>query len=162
MINHIKVFSVTVDLKVDDAAARFAEFIREYAHDTDITFTLRLPFDLSALNVGVTLHRDVTARITSRGKNGRAYAISWQPVEPGPLPSFSGTIFIGASETHEDQSIVTLDGHYHPPLGVVGEMFDALVGKRIAEASASDLMNRVAAYLGNVVVPVPCWTEYKV
>jgi hypothetical protein len=39
-------------------------------------------------------------------------------------------------------------------LGVAGEVFDALVGKHIAEASASDLMDRVAAYVGNVVVPV--------
>jgi hypothetical protein len=67
---------------------------------------LRAPFDLLAVNVGFTLHRDVTARITPLGQGGRAYAISWQPVEHGPFPSLSGTVFIGTSETDEDQSIL--------------------------------------------------------
>jgi hypothetical protein len=132
-MNHVNV-SVTVDRKVEEAAGRFEEFLREYAPETEMTFTLRAPFDLSALNVGFTLHRDVTARITPLAGGGRAYAIRWQPVEPGPFPSLSGTIFIGP--------------------GVAGEVFDALVGKHIAEASASDLMDRVAAFVGNVVVPM--------
>jgi hypothetical protein len=161
MITHITVFSVTIGRTVNETATRFAECLREYATDSEMNFTLRAPFDLSTCNLGLTLHRDVTARITPRGKNGRAYAIFWHPVEPGPFPLLSGTVFIGASETHEDQSIVTLDGHYHPPLGVVGEMFDALVGKHIAETSASDLMDRVAADLGNVVVPVSAFAFAK-
>jgi hypothetical protein len=152
-MNHINV-SVTVDRKVDEAAKRFEEFLREYAPETEMTFTLRAPFDLSALKVGFTLHRDVTARITPLAQGSRAYAITWQPVEPGPFPLLSGTIFIGPSETDSEGSILTLDGHYHAPLGVAGEVFEALVGKHIAEASASDLMDRVAAYVGNVVVPV--------
>jgi hypothetical protein len=152
-MNHINV-SVTVDRKVDAAAERLAEFLREFAPETEMTFTLRAPFDLSALNVGFTLHRDVTARITPLAQGGNAYAIAWQPVEPGPFPSLSGTVFIAASETNPEQSIVTLDGHYHAPLGVAGEVFDALIGKHIAEASATDLMERVAAYLDNVAAPV--------
>ena len=66
----------------------------------------------------------------------------------------SGTIFIAASETNPEESIVTLDGHYHAPLGIVGEVFDAIVGKHIAQASATDLMERVAAYVDNVLAPV--------
>jgi hypothetical protein len=152
-MNHINV-SVTVDRKIDEAAERFEEFLREFAPETEMTFTLRAPFDLSALNVGFTLHRDVTARITPLAEGDRAYAIGWQPVEPGPFPSLSGTIFIAASETNPEESIVTLDGHYHAPLGIVGEVFDAIVGKHIAQASATDLMERVAAYVDNVLAPV--------
>jgi hypothetical protein len=152
-MNHINV-SVTIDRKVDEATERFEEFLREFAPETEMTFTLRAPFDLSALNVGFTLHRDVTARITPLGAGGRAYAIAWQPVEPGPFPSLSGTIFVAASETNPAESIVTLDGHYHAPLGVAGEVFDAIVGKHIAEASATDLMGRVAAYVDGKVAPV--------
>jgi hypothetical protein len=151
-MNHINV-SVTVDRKVDEAVTRFEEFLREFAPETEMTFTLRAPFDLSALNVGFTLHRDVTARVTPLSENGRAYAIAWKPVESGPFPSLSGTIFIGESETNADESIITLDGHYHPPLGVAGEVFDALVGKHIADASATDLMDRVGAFVGNIIVP---------
>jgi hypothetical protein len=151
-MNHINV-SVTVDRKVDEAAIRFEQFLREYAPETEMNFTLRAPFDLTALNVGFTLHRDVTARITPLAQGGCAYAVAWQPVEPGPFPSLSGTIFIAASETSQGQSTVTLDGHYHPPLGVAGEVFDAVLGKHIAQASASDLIDRFGAYLGNVVAP---------
>jgi hypothetical protein len=156
-MNHINV-SVAVDRKVDEAAKRFEGFLREFAPETEMTFTLRAPFDLSALNVGFTLHRDVTARITPIDGAGRAYAIAWQPVEPGPFPSLTGTIFVAASETNPDQSIVTLDGHYHAPLGIAGEVFDAILGKHIAEASGTDLMERVGAYVGNVVVPVSDFT----
>jgi hypothetical protein len=152
-MNHINVSS-TVDRNVDEAAQRFEEFLREFAPETEMTFTLRAPFDLSALNVGFTLQRDVTARITPLGEARRAYAIAWQPVEPGPFPSLSGTIFIAASEADPKKSIITLDGHYHAPLGVAGEVFDALIGKHIAQASAEDLMERVGAYVGNVIVPV--------
>ena len=151
-MNHINV-SVTIDRKVEEASSRFEGILREYAPETEMTFTLRAPFDLTALNVGFTLHRDVTARITPLDQAGRAYAISWQPAEPGPFPSLNGTIFIAASETSEDQSSVTLDGHYHPPFGVAGEMFDALVGKHIADASAADLLDRIAAHVGDVVAP---------
>lgn len=152
-MNHINV-SVTVGRKVDETAKRFEGFLREFAPETEMTFTLRAPFDLSALNVGFTLHRDVTARITPLGEAGRAYAIAWRPVEPGPFPSLTGTVFIAASETNADESTVTLDGHYHAPLGLAGEVFDALVGTHIAQASATDLMGRVAAYIGDVVAPV--------
>jgi hypothetical protein len=38
-------------------------------------------------------------------------------------------------------------------LGVAGEVFDALVGKHIADASATDLMDRVGAFVGNIIVP---------
>jgi hypothetical protein len=38
-------------------------------------------------------------------------------------------------------------GHYDPPLGVVGEAMDALVGRRIAEASVHRFVSDVARYL---------------
>ncbi len=38
-----------------------------------------------------------------------------------------------------------LSGEYKPPLGVVGEAFDAVIGKRIAEATCSDAARDAAA-----------------
>jgi hypothetical protein len=38
-------------------------------------------------------------------------------------------------------------------LGVAGEVFDALIGTHIAEASVTDLLDRVGAHIGDVVVP---------
>jgi hypothetical protein len=74
-------------------------------------------------------------------------------VAPGPFPAFAGTLFITPSEAADRESIVTLDGHYHPPLGVAGDMFDALVGKHIAQASATDLLERISLYIDGVGAP---------
>jgi len=151
-MNHINV-SVTISRSADATVARLEDFLREYAPSAEMTFTLRAPFDISALNVGLTLHRDVTARFAPLGESRNAYAVAWQPVAAGPFPSFAGTIFITKSETDEDESIVTLDGHYHPPLGVAGDVFDAIVGKHIAQASATDLLERISMYIDSVVLP---------
>lgn len=152
-MNHINV-SMTVERSTDETLSRLASFLREYAPEAEMTFTLRAPFDISGLNVGLTLQRDVTARFAPLGNDRRAYAVAWQPAAAGPFPAFAGTIFITPSETQPDETIVTLDGHYHPPLGVAGDMFDALVGRHIAQASATDLLGRITLYIDNVVGPV--------
>ncbi len=151
-MNHVNV-SVRIGLTPDETMSRLASYLRENAPQAEITFTMRAPFDVSSLNVGVTLHREVTARFAPLGNNHRAYAISWQPAVAGPFPAFAGTIFVGASDTADNMSVVTLDGHYHPPMGVAGEMFDALVGKHIASASATDLLERIATHIDGADAP---------
>lgn len=49
---------------------------------------------------------------------------------------------LGGTETQLD-----LDGHYDPPLGLVGDAVDAVVGHRIAEASVQRFVSDVAAHL---------------
>jgi hypothetical protein len=145
-MNHINV-SVTVDQTTTETTTRLESFFAHYAPQAEMTFTLRAPFDIAALRVGLTLARDVTARVAPLGTDSHAYTIAWQPVEPGPFPAFAGTIFISPSDDEPSETIVTLDGHYHPPLGVAGDVFDALVGKHIAQASASDLLERISLYI---------------
>jgi hypothetical protein len=153
-MNHINV-SVTVDQTTNDTMSRLEAFFRHYAPQAEMTFTLRAPFDIAPLRVGLTLERDVTARIAPLGSDSHAYSIAWQPVQPGPFPAFAGTIFISPSDDMPNESIVTLDGHYHPPLGVAGDVFDAVVGKHIAQASASDLLERISLFIdaGDSVAP---------
>src|SRR5450631_2175559 len=115
-MNHVNV-SVTVAQTSNETKASLATFLQENAPEAEMTFTLRAPFDIAALNVGLTLHRDVTARITPLGDDDGAYAVAWQPAVAGPFPAFAGTIFISPSEADESVSILTLDGHYHPPFG---------------------------------------------
>jgi hypothetical protein len=47
-----------------------------------------------------------------------------------------------ASETQLD-----LEGHYEPPLGPLGKVIDAMVGRRIAEASVHQFLTDVAEYM---------------
>jgi hypothetical protein len=153
-MNHINV-SVTVAQTPVATMARLQSFFREYAPEAEMTFTLHAPFDIASLNVGLTLHRDVTGRIAPLGDDAHAYAIAWQPVAPGPFPEFAGTIFITTNDADANESIVTLDGHYHPPLGVAGDVFDAVLGKHIAQASAADLLERISLYVdGSILTEV--------
>jgi hypothetical protein len=145
-MNHINV-SMTTELSPDETVARLESFFREFAPQAEMTFALRAPFDIALLNVGLTLERDVTARFAPLGADRRAFAVAWQPVAAGPFPAFTGTLFIGAVEDNDRESILTLDGHYHPPLGVAGDVFDAFVGKHIAQASATDLLERISQYV---------------
>lgn len=151
-MNHINV-SVSIERTPAETVVRLRQFFREYAPEAEMTFTLRAPFDISALNVGLTLQRDVAARFVPLGDGERAFSVAWQPVEPGPFPAFAGTLFITPSDSVEGETILTLDGHYHPPLGVAGEMFDAFVGKHIAQASAADLLERISLSIDGVSAP---------
>ncbi|HUP21811.1 MAG TPA: hypothetical protein VNB06_02585 [Thermoanaerobaculia bacterium] len=72
--------------------------------------------------------------------------IEWQAAEsPGLFPLMKGQLEIyplTATETQLDFS-----GEYDPPLGVVGDAVDAVVGHRLAEASVQRFVADVGAYL---------------
>ncbi|MBV8298663.1 MAG: hypothetical protein JO083_03755 [Candidatus Eremiobacteraeota bacterium] len=64
--------------------------------------------------------------------------ISWEPRDGGPYPSFSGTL--SAAEDAIGWSRIEIDGTYKAPFGVAGAAFDAAVGRRIAQATAAELL----------------------
>jgi hypothetical protein len=72
--------------------------------------------------------------------------VSWEAANHPqffPLMSSVLTIYpLTAAETQLD-----FLGHYDPPLGLIGDALDALVGHRIAEASVHRFVNDVAQYL---------------
>lgn len=70
------------------------------------------------------------------------WAIAWKPKE-GLYPSFSGTLCVRA-DVNWDSGVLELQGEYEPPLGVAGAAFDAVIGKRIAEATAMTLLGDIA------------------
>jgi hypothetical protein len=74
------------------------------------------------------------------------WGIHWEPKGGGPYPTFDGTLTVRADETF-DKSILELDGQYAPPLGAAGLLFDAVVGRRIAELTARGLLQRVGSAL---------------
>jgi hypothetical protein len=74
------------------------------------------------------------------------WAVHWEPKGGGPYPTFDGTLVVRADETY-DRSVLELDGEYAPPLGAAGAIFDAVVGKRIAEFTARGLLGRIGSAL---------------
>lgn len=72
--------------------------------------------------------------------------IEWEAATlPRFFPVMKATLSIyplTASETQLD-----FLGHYEPPFGPMGKTMNAIVGKRVAEASVHRFLNDVAAYL---------------
>lgn len=74
------------------------------------------------------------------------WSVHWHPKDGGLYPDFDGTLTIRADETYAT-SILELEGTYEPPLGAVGVMFDAVVGSRIASATARELLRKLGGDL---------------
>jgi hypothetical protein len=67
------------------------------------------------------------------------YAVSWKDAQDGPYPHFSGTLEVESDEDY-GASWIALDGTYAPPGGIGGRVFDAMIGSRIADATARTLL----------------------
>jgi hypothetical protein len=74
------------------------------------------------------------------------YSVTWAPETNGPFPAFAGALAVERSACADRFGLI-MSGHYEPPLGVVGALFDAALGRRIARASARDLLRSIASYV---------------
>jgi hypothetical protein len=72
------------------------------------------------------------------------WQVRWTPEPGGIYPSFEGEIRVRADENYE-WAVLELTGKYTPPLGAAGQVFDALAGRQIAEATARSLLTSIAA-----------------
>lgn len=92
--------------------------------------------------------RDVEARFAAaedRLRFDELWSINWHPYGDGPFPDFEGTI---AVRSREDGSCeLELDGSYEPPLGHFGKLFDAVLGARIASATAREFLADLATQI---------------
>ncbi len=61
----------------------------------------------------------------------------WEPVGGGPFPTFKGSLKMQPLGLKTE---IVLSGEYQPPFGALGEAFDAVIGKRISEATAKMLL----------------------
>ncbi|MBV8364611.1 MAG: hypothetical protein JO193_08620 [Candidatus Eremiobacteraeota bacterium] len=118
-----------------DALARRAEL-----HEPT-TLSLSLPVGRSAL--GAEVKREVVATY-SAGRDpmhmDEPWKVHWTPKGGGPYPDFDGELTVRADEDY-DSCALELRGDYKPPGGVAGMAFDAMVGNRIASATARELLN---------------------
>lgn len=73
----------------------------------------------------------------------QAWRIHWFAKGSRTLPEFDGTLAVAFEEN--DRSFLELRGAYSPPFGLFGRVFDALVGSRIARATARALLEDFAA-----------------
>ena len=123
---------------------------REYLHDAldafavsgepqILTLAVPLPGDSEA-----KLRKDVVvtyAHATDPLHFDQPWTLRWHP-QGGPFPDFDGELTVRADEDYRSCAL-ELRGTYTPPLGAAGAAFDAIVGSRLASATARELLNEI-------------------
>jgi hypothetical protein len=135
-----------VDCPPPEVEAYLERFLSSLASkDGRLVVALRVPASAFGIPSNLALEKRVTATITydrDADKLNRIVGFSWKPEGGGPYPSFSGTLVAGAASEGAG-SIVSISGSYTPPGGVVGDLFDALIGRKIARATIRELLDRI-------------------
>jgi hypothetical protein len=98
----------------------------------------------------VTLHageisRDAIVTLSPAHRPGDMtprFTVKWKDAQDGPYPHFDGTIVVAGDDDYGSFWLV-LEGEYAPPGGIGGQIFDAVIGKRIAEHVAAGLLAEI-------------------
>ncbi len=105
---------------------------------------LRVPIDLDGSGTS-GLQKDVVVQY-GEGVDplhfDQPWTVQWTPHGGGAYPDFEGTLTVRADEDY-NSCILELQGHYEPPFGMVGAAFDAVLGSRIASATAREFLRRI-------------------
>jgi hypothetical protein len=109
----------------------------------ELMATLRL--DVGPLKVGVDVKLQVTGiadETTATGDPRTRLDFTWQAAQgAGFFPTMDATLSVYPLSSRETQ--LDLHGRYSPPLGTLGNAFDAAVGHRVAEATLLRLLRDV-------------------
>jgi len=70
------------------------------------------------------------------------FAVDWKDAADGPYPHFHGILTVAGDEDYDTFWLV-LEGEYSPPGGIGGQLFDAVIGHRIAESTAASLLAEI-------------------
>ena len=126
-----------VDCTVDQASQGIARFFNSLKGKDGIArMRLRVPGDGPVL--GIAIDREVRIEVQPAAE-GRMMNVTWQPEGTVALPTFEGALVVG-SNGDPRATYLELDGSYTPPFGVAGQIFDAAIGKRIAQATAREFL----------------------
>jgi hypothetical protein len=115
--------------------------------DGSIALPLRMRFRSGRDDLA--LAHDVLVRFR-KGRDAEnlndTFFLDWEPSGQGPYPTFSGSMNVYA-ETDPRGSRLEIDGNYQAPGGMIGQLFDALIGRRMARVALADLVERIATDL---------------
>ena len=81
---------------------------------------------------------------TEPGRPHDAMLLEWR-AGTRLFPEFHGTLRLRIESV--DSTRLTLEGAYRPPLGLLGTVFDIMLGRHIARATMNELLDRVARAL---------------
>ena len=118
---------------------------------------------VSALRIqiaGVEIQKDIVIavkRIDERpspalGTMVTHIELEWEAAQsPRLFPLMRAELQVYALTASETQ--LDLAGHYEPPLGALGKVIDAMLGRRIAETSVKQFLTDVADYMRRTLPP---------
>jgi len=115
----------------------------------EAVLTLRLAAPGGGLGLGgfaLAHHVIVSFRKTKGLNETTVFEIHWESADGGLYPVLDGTLTIAEDETYESCRLI-LEGKYTPPGWVAGAAFDAVLGSRIADATAKELLERMRSFL---------------
>lgn len=99
-----------------------------------------LPLHLQVTQLaGLALERDVNVRVdyVPNAAGPAVLKIVWEP-DATIFPKFDGTLT--AQDAGDKHCTLTISGEYDVPYGVLGQIFDAVIGVRIAEGTLEQLL----------------------
>lgn len=122
-------------------------FISLRGKDGVARLRLRVPTDGAPSGYGISLDREV--RVEARAARDAddlndIIEIAWMPEGIAVFPRFDGSLTV-SGEDDPNVSYIELDGAYTPPFGATGQLFDAAIGRRIAQATAREFLKDVKA-----------------
>lgn len=110
-----------------------------------VPLRLKVPLGTQGAGHGLAIDKEVLATLERspqhRGLEDKI-TVSWQPEDENePFPRFDGSLSLEAATPKA--CVLTLGGTYEPPLGAAGKVFDAAIGRRIADATAHQLLKDI-------------------
>jgi hypothetical protein len=101
---------------------------------------LRVPLVTDGMQLSLDREVCVEAERTRDDNRNDLLRISWKPEGTVVFPVFAGRLVVW-SEDDPKIAFIELDGSYEPPFGAAGQAFDAVIGHRIAQQTARQLLN---------------------
>ena len=138
----------SVEVPLTEARGYFGRYVRDIEAEASgrIVLTVKVPLERLGIDRCVSVSKAVLvyfSPIVEPNAVKQRMAVSWEPEGGGIFPKFTGTVGVEAEEM-ASASFITLDGSYDPPLAVIGDAFDAIVGKHIARQTARNLLDEIA------------------
>ncbi len=119
----------------------------------DLVATLHV--EVGALHIGADVAiviKGVTEDISALGDRTTRVELAWTASRgAGLFPAMEATLSVYPLSAGETQ--LDLHGRYRPPLGPVGNAFDAILGHRVAQASVLRFVQEIAARLNAELGP---------
>ncbi len=126
------------------------EYAEDFLRDAEREIDVRVPIRDFIYGIGGHMRRPVKLVFglhpddTDSGRIHDAMLLEWR-AGTRLFPQFHGTLRLRIDTV--DSTLLTFEGAYRVPLGAPGIIFNAIIGKRIAESTMSDLLGRIVAAL---------------